>query len=173
MKISASTKGLLAIAAGIFVVAILWTAAAELFFVKETSNFSSPKLDESVIVLVTENLNQTLEYYTNTFNSNNNITYSDEGNSEFASIIIDNVKFLIITSGGSNEINTSHLKDEINSGNRKYYIYSSNIDSLYKLIEEKVIIISQPKFIMQNLRSFSIEDINGYTLTFLEDRFNQ
>lgn len=166
MKSSTSIKGLAAIAAGILVIALLWTAAAELFFDKESAQINRPKLEESVILLIAENAQETIDFYTNVFDSQNIVVFLSNDNSESALINIDSVKFLIYSRKSFENEDTSILVDNIDS--REYFIYSENIDSLYKSIEEKVRIISRPNFITQNLRSFSIEDVNGYVLTFLE-----
>ncbi len=173
MKSSTSAKGLAAIAAGILVIALLWTLAAELFFEKQYVNINRPKLEESIILLPTEDVQETIDFYKNVFAEQNIVINSNENSTEFASINIDNVKFLIYSRKEFKNKNNSDLLNYIDSSYREHFIYSSNIDSLYKLIENNVEVISSPNISIHNLRSFSIEDINGYILTFLEKRITQ
>lgn len=168
MKLSAPVKGLIAITAGILVIALLWTTIVELFFDIKLNQSKPLKLEYVLINMFVEDVNGTIEYYENIFDEDFKLRKSKENNDEYATFQIDNVNFII-----QSYDNYIKLFEESDMQDKPYLqkhfsISVSNIDSLYSKIKHKSNVISPLRKTFKTANEFSIIDVNGYILTFIE-----
>jgi catechol 2,3-dioxygenase-like lactoylglutathione lyase family enzyme len=62
------------------------------------------------------------------------------------------------------------LKNQQPGGRLTLYIDIQNIESFYKEVKEQVHIIQKLYTTFHNTKEFSIQDLNGFVLTFAEDQ---
>jgi uncharacterized glyoxalase superfamily protein PhnB len=62
-----------------------------------------------------------------------------------------------------------HLQTTI-GGSLSFFIKTTNLDSFYNQIKDKVKTIKAPHITPYNMKEFAIEDCNGYLLVFAEDQ---
>lgn len=113
-----------------------------------------------------KNINETINFYKQ-LGFALTTTVPDEGDIIFAMMSCGNVVFLFQTfeSLGNELPNVSRL----NGGSLLFYIKTTRIKELFEKIEDKVKVVKGLEKTFYGATEFSIEDNNGFLLTFAED----
>lgn len=113
-----------------------------------------------------KNINETINFYKQ-LGFALTTTVPDEGDIIFAMMSCGNVVFLFQTfeSLGNELPNVSRQ----NGGSLLFYIKTTRIKELFEKIEDKVKVVKGLEKTFYGATEFSIEDNNGFLLTFAED----
>jgi uncharacterized glyoxalase superfamily protein PhnB len=116
-------------------------------------------------IFVTD-INATIDFYKQ-LGFNLTATFPEEGNFIFAMLTCGNVTFMFQTFESlGNELPTVSRK---NGGSLLLYIRTNEIRKFFDQIKDKVKVIKGLEKTFYGATEFSIEDNNGYLLTFAED----
>ena len=118
------------------------------------------KVLEVTPMLATENLAQTIEFYTEKLGFECRGLYPDAQNPCWASLWKDDAEIAFSLTNGDSKIPKPTLTGSI------YFYVDAGIEELWEALKEKVTIEYQIEDMNYGMREFGIRDSNGYLLNF-------
>lgn len=150
------------------VIAVIWGVVGNFFF----RNYVKPKGDirfnNITNNLLVENVNETIDFYENTFGFSSVMTYPDSGKYDFAIIKRDSIQLMLQTKASFDD-ELDLFKDTNIGGTFMLYIEVNNLDSLYNVVNSNAEIVKELNETFYNTKEFAVKDNNGYVLIFAED----
>jgi uncharacterized glyoxalase superfamily protein PhnB len=144
------------------------TASADFIYrvvVSCTKNFSRPlrcitmKILKMTPMLETENLKQTIDFYTQLLGFTCQHCFPDEENPQWTSLMKDGVELMFTT-------RNAHSLVEKATMTGSFYFNSENVDEVWDQLKDKVTIEYPIETFHYGMREFAIRDRNGYLLQF-------
>jgi len=168
-NVKTGVKGLLAIVAGFVILGLMWTFIYMAFIGKEKIKEGSNQMEfnSATVNLMVNNVNKTVEYYEDIFGFNLAMTVPEEGEYNWAMIERDNVQIMFQKEESLVE-DLPIFKDRMIGGSFTIFIDVNSIDELYEKAKEKIVVVEDLKKTFYGMKEFTIEDLNGYIITFAE-----
>lgn len=136
-------------------------------FSQTKNEMENMKLQSLTPNIMVENVNQTIEFYTNTLGFNLIDTNPTSGNFEWGYVMLDNVGLMFQEEKSlKNEYPELEPSKTNMGGPLSFYIRVENINELYNDIKDKVEVIKPMNKTFYGTDEFAIKDINGFVLTF-------
>lgn len=120
------------------------------------------KLKHLTPMLETNNLSETIKFYTETLGFSCNGLYPDKENPCWAMLNKDAVEIMF-------SLRNSHSPTEKPTMTGSLYIYPDNVDEVWELLKDKVTIDYPIENFEYGMREFAIRDCNGYLIQFGQD----
>jgi uncharacterized glyoxalase superfamily protein PhnB len=114
-------------------------------------------------LLATRNMKATIDFYQNILGFTLGMVFPDTGHAEYADLSKDGMSFMFVPAKNLGINRAARLGTGVNL----YMQIDGDIDKYYSELKKKGIkIISDIKDEPFGIRDFTVEDINGYRLTF-------
>jgi uncharacterized glyoxalase superfamily protein PhnB len=128
-------------------------------------NIKLHSLSPNVIV---DDVNKTVDYYVNNLGFNFITSVPQEGSYNWAMVMRDQVT-VMFQSLQSLQEDLPELKIKQKGSIGTFFIEVDNIEGLYQSMKDKVTILGKIRVTFYGKKEFTIQDLNGYFLTFAED----
>jgi uncharacterized glyoxalase superfamily protein PhnB len=122
--------------------------------------------------LMTEDVNRTLDFYTEVLGFERLATVPETGQLDWAMLRRDGVE-LMLQSRASLGGEISALASTSIGASQSLYIEVSGLDELYQQLKEQVEIVAERHTTFYGTEEFAFKDCNGYVLVFSESRQEQ
>lgn len=150
---------------------LLWTSlfiTVSSVAISQTENDSiSMKLESLTPNIMVNDVNETLDYYTNVLGFDLVDTNPVSGEFEWGYVMLNSVG-LMFQEVKSIKNEYPQLKDLKVGGALTLYIRVKNINDLFENIKDQVTIVKPMNTTFYGTNEFAIEDVNGFILTFSE-----
>lgn len=117
--------------------------------------------------IMVEDVNATAAYYNELFGFEVIMKIPEEGIYDWAMIQKDEVSLMLQSVKSLTEEYDLFMKKGI-GGSLTFFITMNNIDELFEKVKDKVKIIKGLEVTFYGMKEFTIEDLNGYIVTFAE-----
>jgi lactoylglutathione lyase len=118
--------------------------------------------------LMVEDVNATIDYYTNILGFKKIMTVPESGKFDWAMLGRDQV-VIMLQSRNSIAKEYPKFKNTAVGGALTFYIAIEGLDDFYQQIKDTAKIVQTPHTTFYGKKEFAVEDGNGYLLTFCED----
>jgi uncharacterized glyoxalase superfamily protein PhnB len=129
---------------------------------------SNVKLHSLAPNVIVDNVNQAVDYYSNNLGFKLIVSVPETGQLNWAMIMRGGVTLMFQSLESIQEdLPTLNIKQKGSLGT--FFIEMDGIDALYNDVKDKIKIASAMRTTFYGKREFTIEDLNGYFITFAED----
>ncbi|MCG8331089.1 MAG: VOC family protein [Chitinophagales bacterium] len=150
---------------------LLWTSlliTVSSVAISQTENdTTSMKLESLTPNIMVNDVNETLDYYTNVLGFNLVDTNPTSGEFEWGYVMLNSVG-LMFQEEKSLKTEYPELKDLEVGGALTLYVRVENINDLFENIKDQVTIVKPMNTTFYGTNEFAIMDVNGFILTFSE-----
>lgn len=119
--------------------------------------------------LIVDDVNAAMAYYENVLGFNKVASVPEEGTLDFAIVKSGDVSLMLQSKESYNQENLV-FKEMPVGGTFVLYIDVEGIEKLYHQLKDKTNLIVDMHATFYGTNEFSIKDVNGYVLTFSEDK---
>lgn len=133
-----------------------------------------PNLKSITANLMVEDVDKTAAYYQEVLDFKLEMSVPrDDGKLQWAMVTCDSVELMLHEKQNLIE-EVPQLKGSIIGGSVTLFIEMQGLDALYEKVKKrgKATILKEPHVTFYGMKEFSLQDINGYILTFAEPQEN-
>lgn len=134
-------------------------------FTKTETKINMKSLTPNIMV---NNVNETVDYYHNLLDFELIMSVPEKGNFEWA-MMKNGGATIMFQEKGSLAKEIKELQNKPLGATMNLYIQIKNIDALYQKLKQSERIIKDIDVTFYGTKEFTVEDLNGYILTFAED----
>ena len=118
--------------------------------------------------IMVNDVNKTVDYYHNLLDFELVMSVPEKGNFEWA-MMKNGDATIMFQEKGSLAKEIKELQNKPLGATMNLYIQTKNIDALYQKLKQNEKIIKDIDVTFYGTKEFTVEDLNGYILTFAED----